>query len=440
MPDSRKHLYAASCNPPRRAKRLPVPELPLDLAQEHPDMSLPRPILPKNLSHPMKPTTNPVLSDEHAMPAQHAPAPSKRGRKPGPLSRTAREAQRRLNHSIIEKARRTKINEALATLKQLVPADYGYPKPPADEDDEDEGNEDEEYQQGTKKPKSKKTGKKEEKEKEFKLEILVRTVTFMQDLIKRVAVLEEGAIPPQPCPTCAGPGSADPKKRKRSHLDEIGGEPQSNQRPRETNRPRRLTESSSGGSSYPDNTVQPQRTPLTQPQSDARLPSISSWLPISVIDPSLLPPPPPQRTPPTPRSYLPSPPSSTHFDPVRTSLVPPALSLGPIALAAPGPATAMSSTRPRASSTLSSVSTQSRTPEDESAASLLLQISASSPPFRALSSSSTYGLPDPSKFTLHASESANKSKLGVLKAQTPGSLLGLNHHTGSRSGSESGKQ
>ena len=396
-------------------------------------MSLPRPILPKNLSHSMKPTTNPVLSDEHAVPAQHAPAPSKRGRKPGPLSRTAREAQRRLNHSIIEKARRTKINEALATLKQLVPADYGYSKPPADEDDEDEDNEDEEYQQGTKKPKSKKTGKKEEKEKEFKLEILVRTVSFMQDLIKRVAVLEEGAISPQPCPTCAGSGSADPKKRKRSRLDEIDGEPQSHQPPRETNRPRRLTESSSsGGSSYPDNTVQPQRTPLTQPQSDARLPSISSWLPISVIDPSLLPPPPPQRTPPTPRSYLPSPPSSTPFDPIRTSLVPPLLSLGPIALAATGPATATSSTRPRASSTRSS---QSRTPEDESAASLLLQISASSPPFRALSSSSTYGLPDPSKFTLHASESANNSKLGILKAQTPGSLLGLNHRTGSLSGS-----
>ncbi|KIK07179.1 hypothetical protein K443DRAFT_673736 [Laccaria amethystina LaAM-08-1] len=433
MPDSRKHLYAACCNPPRRAKRLPVAELPLDLTQEDPDMSLPRQILPKNLSHPMKPTTNPV-SDEHAVPAQHAPVPSKRGRKPGPLSRTAREAQRRLNHSIIEKARRTKINEALATLKQLVPADYGCSKPPAD--DEDEDNEDEEYQQGTKKPKSKKAGKKEEKEKEFKLEILVRTVSFMQDLIKRVAVLEEGALSPQPCPTCTDSGSTDAKKRKRPHLDEIDGEPQSDQPPRETNRPRRLTESSSGGSSYPDNTVQPQRTPLTQPQSDARLPSISSWLPISVIDPSLLPPPPPQRTPPTPRSYLPSPPSSTHFDPVRTSLVPPALSLGPIALAATGP----SSTRPRASSTLSSVSTQSRTPEDESAASLLLQISASSPPFRALPSSSTYGLPDPSKFTLHASDSANNAKPGVLKAQTPGSLLGLNHRTGSASGSGGGKQ
>ncbi|EDR10592.1 uncharacterized protein LACBIDRAFT_293616 [Laccaria bicolor S238N-H82] len=428
MPDNRKHLYAASCNPPRRAKRLPVPESPLDLAQEHPDMSLPRPILPKNLPHSMKPTTNPVLSDEHAVPAQQAPAPSKRGRKPGPLSRTAREAQRRLNHSIIEKARRTKINEALATLKQLVPADYGYTKPPTDEDDEDEDNEDEEYQHGTKKPMSKKTGKKEEKEKEFKLEILVRTVSFMQDLIKKVAVLEEGATSPQPCPSCTGSGSGDPKKRKRSHLDEVDGKTQSDQSPREKNRPRRLTgSSSSGGSSYPNNT---QRTPLTQPQSDARLPSISSWLPMSVIDPSLLPP--PQRTPPTPRSYLPSPPSSTHFDPVRTSLVPPALSLGPIALAAPS-ATATSSTRPRASSI------QSRTPEDESAASLLLQISASSPPFRALSSSSTYGLPDPSKFTLHPSESV---KLGVLKAQTPGSLLGLNHRTGglSGSGSESGKQ
>ena len=75
--------------------------------------------------------------------------------------------------------------------------------------------------QGTKKPKSKKAGKKEEKEKEFKLEILVRTVSFLQNLIKRVAVLEEGVISPPPCPTCAGSGVADAKKRKRSHLDEI---------------------------------------------------------------------------------------------------------------------------------------------------------------------------------------------------------------------------
>lgn len=36
------------------------------------------------------------------------------------MSRTARESLRKLNHSKIEKARRTKINETLATLSTLV--------------------------------------------------------------------------------------------------------------------------------------------------------------------------------------------------------------------------------------------------------------------------------------------------------------------------------
>ena len=68
--------------------------------------------------------------------------PAKRGRKPGPLSRSAREAQRRLNHSIIEKARRTKINDTLATLRQLEPVDYGS-ETESREDAEDNDDDDE---------------------------------------------------------------------------------------------------------------------------------------------------------------------------------------------------------------------------------------------------------------------------------------------------------
>ncbi|EDR10591.1 uncharacterized protein LACBIDRAFT_325353 [Laccaria bicolor S238N-H82] len=109
---------------------------------------------------------------------------------------------------------------------------------------------------GTKKTKPKKG----EKEKEFKLEILVWTVPFMRNLmIHQASRSSEGRS--YLCTTC---------------------------------------------------TVRPQSTPVTQPQSDSRLPSISSWLPVSVIDTSLLP---PQHTSLTPCSYLTLRLSSTHFDP-----------------------------------------------------------------------------------------------------------------------------
>ena len=63
------------------------------------------------------------------------------------MSRAARETQRKLNHSIIEKARRTKINDALATLRQLVPSDFDGKKSDKnaagdEEDDEEENDED----------------------------------------------------------------------------------------------------------------------------------------------------------------------------------------------------------------------------------------------------------------------------------------------------------
>ena len=67
-----------------------------------------------------------------------------------------------------------------------MPPNYGQPEEP--EDDEADA-------------KKKKGGKREEKEKEFKLEILVRTVSFMQDLIERVNVLEAG-------PSCSKIGRA----------------------------------------------------------------------------------------------------------------------------------------------------------------------------------------------------------------------------------------
>ncbi|KAJ6495701.1 hypothetical protein C8R47DRAFT_973942 [Mycena vitilis] len=275
------NVYAASCNPQRSAKQRPRSLSESSSASEY--TPEPRRIVPLSPKH-----------SKSAMDAEPSTG-AKRGRKPATLSRTAREAQRKLNHSIIEKARRTKINDALATLRQLVPVNYG--QPAAEEHDAEED--------GAKAPK-KAAGKREEKEKEFKLEILVRTVSFMQDLIDRVAALQD-ADKSSSCANCA----TSSVKRKRA--EEAGEE-----------------------------------------ESRPRLPSISSWLVETGQRPS-------PRASPEFQSHLPSPPSSTQFAPARTpSQLPPALSLGPIA---------------------THVLLSARTPEDESAASLLLEISASSPTF-----------------------------------------------------------
>ncbi|CAA7268783.1 unnamed protein product [Cyclocybe aegerita] len=412
MPETARELYTASCNPSRRAKRdsistlVDTPAIP----------SQPRPILPMKPYAPRQTTT---LVDPPPV-----PAPAKRGRKPGPLSRTAREAQRRLNHSIIEKARRTKINDALATLKQLVPPDYGQKKKPEEHAEDDEDDEDDDDYTGGAKKKLKPKGKKEEKEKEFKLEILVRTVSFLQDLLQRVEVLEAGSGAPPVCPNCSN-GTKDPKKRKRADENDedvvVVGEERTAKFPRISSKP----------SSPPDaaSTLPSPHLQAAAAQPDARLPSISSWLPNSAIDPQLLP---QANLNPSPRlnSYLPSPPSSTHFDPVRSSQIPPVLSLGPVATAAMMPKRPKSlrapSSTPSPTLNASATSSAARTPEDESAASLLLQI-ATSPSFRPVAMGSTaYALPDPTNFSLHSDmRSQRDAQQAVRQAQTPGSILGL---------------
>ncbi|KAJ6593561.1 hypothetical protein B0H19DRAFT_920520 [Mycena capillaripes] len=309
------NVYAASCNPPRSAKQRPRSQSESSSASEY--TPEPRRVVP------LSPKLSKAAMDRvDAEPSTSA----KRGRKPATLSRTAREAQRKLNHSIIEKARRTKINDALATLKQLVPANYGQSTAPADEDDEAVDG-DCEGKTGAKALK-KGTGKREEKEKEFKLEILVRTVSFMQDLIERVAVLEE-ANKSWSCANCAG---ASTLKRKRS-----------SEAVEEESRP--------DAKRHAADPATPETSPSIRPEA-----------------------------PPIFQSHLPSPPSSTQFAPSRAPpQLPPALNLGPIATQA---------------------LLSARTPEDESAASLLLEISASSPTFREAK-----GVP--------------------RQIQTPASLLGL---------------
>nr|GAT57788.1 predicted protein [Mycena chlorophos] len=227
-------IYAGSCNPPRSARQTI------------------RARSPSESSSASEYTPEPRLSPKIATvdpPSATASVVAKRGRKPAVLSRTAREAQRKLNHSIIEKARRTKINEALATLKQLVPASYGQQQADEADDAEEEG--------------SKKKGG---KEKEFKLEILIKTVAYMEDLVERVRVLEAGPS----CSNC---------KRKRSQSDVTAEAPPEKRR------------QTSG--------------------DDFSLPPISAWL-----SPEF-------------SSHLPSPPSSARVAPTASIQLPPALSLGP---------------------------------------------------------------------------------------------------------------
>ena len=559
-------LYAASVNPPRRAKRATPVETnddqPIGSTTTTTTPSSPRALLPMR---PYAPRTAGSAPES----AEAPPPPAKRGRKPGPLSRTAREAQRRLNHSIIEKARRTKINDALAALKQLVPANYGKaPEQTQDQLDEEDDN-DEDYEEG-KTAKSQPTagkgkGKKEEKEKEFKLEILIRTVSFLQDLLQRVDVLEAAAAPPEQaqsapvaaapappsqivnCPSCNAPLSAprrrlQGKKRKRAPVgrqsdgyssdyddrDDRAAEdgsvdvfspprPSSSTAPPPARRAKIARRSTVPGPSPTSahgtattTTPQAMGAPPAEPRgytgtatprprdgsgtpvaASARLPPISAWLEC-VLDPQL--PGAPSRSPPSEArrpsasphlgavsngtskennnnsngAYLPSPPNSTRFAPERTTQAhPPFLSLGPVATAAlVGPPASTSTSTSTAGSNNTATSTSARTPEDESAASLLLQIAAS-PPFRAVrsasfssaASASSAGAPptptqpslsggsgtgavrgggkwplaDPSGFSLQGAGAQGYSRAGgggggaqaPPQVQTPSSLLGL---------------
>ncbi|KAG5644029.1 hypothetical protein DXG03_009244 [Asterophora parasitica] len=406
MPQMLQETYTTSCKPARRAKQNRTTVGPAPVTKPPPaPSSLQRNILPLPAS-PMDGASDPFATPQ--------PGPAKRGRKPGPLSRSARETQRKLNHSIIEKARRTKINDALATLRQLVPTDYGaQPKVRKDaevDDGEDgDGGDDGEWN-GGKNEKPKKSAKREEKEKEFKLEILVRTVSFMQDLIARVQVLEEGADPATSavCTKCAQGAVLPSSKRRHDQFAEDGDCMQNEP----VKRSRRGSPSSASiepkDEAYQNQNQQISRQEFAaRPYLGSRLPSISSWLP-NQIDPVLLSPA-QRRLSDAGITQLPSPPSSTQFDPIQTSHVPPVLSLGPVAISA--------------------LLSPRRTPEDESAASLLLQISGSSPQVLPVTSS----IPSITSFDMSKMRTACVTPVGHTRAtrgsqtqaQTPGSMLGL---------------
>ncbi|KAG6844209.1 hypothetical protein H0H87_008878 [Tephrocybe sp. NHM501043] len=407
--------YSASCNPSRRAKQPNAPSINSSTTTTMASNTSQRAIIP-----------SPSSSDGSEFDPSPARAPTKRGRKPGPLSRAARETQRKLNHSIIEKARRTKINEALASLRQLVPSDYGYPpQPEAEQEEGDEMN--------GKRKDGKGKGKREEKEKEFKLEILVRTVSFLQDLLARVEVLEARGTPAV-CTKCALPSpvasiSAPAVDNEEGNMDRL----------KVARKRKRSVDSSKSehGDYHAGKRIAPEPQAPVSTQSRERLPSISSWLPDpdSHIDPQLLD---------SPSQFgisgsgLPSPPSSTQFAPQSHPLlasVVPTLHLGASSL--PSPNSSLNSAprsgnptynpRPSPSSEGSIYRTPllspRRTPEDESAASLLLQISGASPlmgPTGVAYDMSTMRTKCVTPITGDA-----EAGIARVQAQTPGSMLGL---------------
>ncbi|TFK53030.1 hypothetical protein OE88DRAFT_1334395 [Heliocybe sulcata] len=365
--------YSGSCNPPRRAKRLRTDSItpaPTPSSGTNQPRILPKPILDDN--------------DEPELDAT-PPPPRRRGRKPGALSKSARESLRKENHSRIEKARRTKINDALATLRELVPVDYGEV---AEED--------------------RTKSKRDEKQKEFKLEVLVRTVAYMQDLIVKVEKLEE-----EKCISCGkekGAGGLSVAsaglKRKRptedeerddapSDVDELLSDEEAEEE--EEDVPPKHTKPLEDKDKKA-RTAAPDAPTLSPPA----LPSISTWLPKPYVDPSYL------ALSPQLLPHLPSPPLSTPFRPTPNTQQPPSL-----LLPSPHPFDSTTS-RQRADSLNGLALPQAWTVEDESAASMLLKIS---------SRSSSSGASPPPR-----ARKPGVSKDGEARpsaAATPGSVLGL---------------
>jgi hypothetical protein len=121
-----------------------------------------------------------------------APRRAKRVRDPTsgapPPSRAACERLRKAQHSRIEKTRRTKINAALTELRELVPRDTEVP--PARAARAADGDRD--AAKETDGPPAQRD------EREFKLDVLVRTVAYMKTLIDRVGTLEAQVRAPPP--------------------------------------------------------------------------------------------------------------------------------------------------------------------------------------------------------------------------------------------------
>jgi hypothetical protein len=295
-------VYTASVNPPRKAKRaraivddeeFDYPGVsPTDLSAPPPSsssLSANRPILPRARVHSPVVSTSPkatrTLSTSSAPPAN--------------LTRAQRESLRKQNHSRIEKARRTKINDALAALRLLVPKDAAASLPSRedeeDEEEQDSADEDDPEYVGRTRRRPTQSGRPRQ-EKEFKLEVLVRTVSYLNTLISRVAELEQAAgsssstsvSVPEPCSRCLERDQnwelqdLSPRKRRRSS-------------PAPTSQmdiTQHCDPTSWRSSTTPSSTPRTYNTNLSQtPSQSPSLPPISSWLPLlqTQLDPSAIP-------------------------------------------------------------------------------------------------------------------------------------------------------
>lgn len=475
-PDEVAIRYAASCNPPRRAKR-PRTASVLDSATSTATSSIPS-IRP---AHATQPSLTPIAparsmsiatnsseydpdleqptSTSASAPLNHAATstsaanqPKRRGRKPSTLSRAARESARRQNHSRIEKARRTKINDALAALRELVPTTVEVSHGDIGEDDDDQDEEDEYVGNAKgKKGRASNKGSKAGKEKEFKLEVLERTVIYVQELQSKVAELERTK-----CLECASKVlNSDPmpsrlgQKRKRGEpdMDEEAEEAEEEDEGTPEQEPSFLMDYQDGR----DRVVCPSpsiQTPLSPASStrrhstasqsirsspyllacrDAnltRLPSINTWLAMPHhLDPSAL----PTTTASASIPQLLTPPQSTELPPTMAQQIPPTLSLDlpPASSHAQSFVMSHSSVTSTVNAATPPVSASSKsssgaaghgqassrtppspwTPEDESAASLLLHIRRGK--------------------TNDKDTTSTKEVQQIQRVQTPSSLLGM---------------
>lgn len=391
--------YTASCNPPRRAKRARTDGKDRDDTVRTPVRRARPAILPKG---PVPRSSSPaqeVLGSDSGDEDDYEPKTTqrRRGRKPGTMSRSARESLRKLNHSRIEKARRTKINETLAALSALV----------------NEAEQEKAAATGvTLEPQAK--GRAEEKE--FKLDVLVKTVTYVQDLIAKVRTLEDTA---RCCPHCSRDrvaGSAPAQKRNWPVEEDVEMEGSDMEYAGDD-------EKGDGELELDRSSAAPPTS--THPTPSPRLPPIAAWLPHPYVDPSCIAAISDSRN----TSQLPSPPPSATF---RAMSGVPARDMPALMLPAPAhPLETASVEKAFERRTSTHSRSPTRTPEDETAASLLLQMSSSPASMRSSSAASSAGVPPfapPARRMSHTlvGEDGRKGKReSRIQAETPSSLLGL---------------
>ncbi|GBE83541.1 hypothetical protein SCP_0505950 [Sparassis crispa] len=455
--------YARSINPPRRAKRprtesIGNAESMLDSSTAPPKPSAHRsrpPILPKDCpteADAEVPDTPDSEEDEEDEYDPSMAAPKRRGRKPGPLSRSARESLRKLNHSRIEKARRTKINETLATLSALV-SEAEARRESLKRAGHAGENIESSYSPAEPVSGTAKCGRVKAEEKEFKLDVLVKTVAYMQELIEKVKTLEAGG-----CANCSRDGavtSSGEKGSKRKRADDVDSSMVI-----DVDAIRSSVESDESYAKDNGKAEDGDPTTAAQPYMPHRLPSIASWLPHPHFDPSSIVAMSECRA----NTQLPSPPPSGHFRPAASLANVPVLTLPAPVDRAVVSSTAVARRSPlalyqapaefqKARHTMANSSVTSRrasidiltrasgsssgsptwTPEDESAASLLLQMSSSPSSTTSTSSAAISSLSLPKAadlsprggYTWRIPLKESYRAPSSLEPETPSSLLGL---------------